>query len=226
MKKSLIYDKKYYQSNNQNKDRPALKFYTKVFKKYLKSGVVLDYGAGEGFLCKHLNKYFKTYAFDISKYSKIAIKNNSKKTIFVEDINKIIFDGIISLHTLEHIKNPEDILKKFSNVIKKDGILMIVVPNPNGLGYMIKKDDWFGFRDDTHVSLFESNKWKKIIKDSGFEIIKTSSDGFWDVPYIKHIPIILQKLFFWPSAFLLIVLNKLLYPDWFGECLIVVAKKI
>lgn len=230
MKKSLgKYTNKYYENNNQNGDRIALEMYWKMFKRFIPDrGKILDFGAGNGYLSKRIAKTHISYALEISEYAKNNIRINSPGTMLLNresEIKTNYFDGIISLHALEHIVNPENTLSKLSEALKQGGKILVVVPNPDGLGHKIKKNNWFGFRDKTHCSLLSNKVWKEIFEKNNLQIIKTSSDGFWDVPYFGGIPIIFQKLIFFPSCLLLIISQRMIYPEWFGECLIILARK-
>lgn len=222
-------DSNYFQNNGQDVDRPALKYYFKVFRRYLKCGQVLDYGCGVGFLSKRLATIYDTMAYDVSDYSRQTTKINSPKTKVVDSESEIKSDslnGIICLHTLEHIKNPGSTLKKMSGWLKKGGMFLMVVPNPGGWGHKIKKSKWFGFRDNTHVSILTANEWGNLVQASGFQITKTAGDGFWDVPYLPWLPCWLQKLIFFPTCLGLVLSGRLLYSKYFGECLILMAKRV
>ena len=226
-KDQSYFNDKYFNNNGQSGDRPALKMHFKIFSRYLPSGDVLEYGAGEGHLTKRLATKYNSHAYDISEYCQTAIKKISPNTEVhqKEDFKENSVDGIITLHTLEHVPNPKETLGLFSKTMRKNGILYFVVPNVDGLGHKIKKERWFGYRDETHISMLKTEEWKRLVKEAGFKIIKTSSDGFWDPPYFKYIPTIIQKVLFLPTAGILLLLNRLIYPHWFGEDLIVVAEK-
>lgn len=225
------YDKDYFDNNGQAGDRPALKMYARILQRYITSpgAQILDYGAGVGYLSKWLSNYYTTLAYDLADYCRVEIPKVSPKTTVLDSIDVLepeSLNGIITLHTLEHVSEPEDLIKKFNGLLKKGGLLFYVVPNPDGLGHTLKKNKWFAYRDKTHISLLSSEKWKSLTEESGFKILKTSSDGFWDPPYLAYIPNIVQKIMFIPTAALMVLLKRLIYPDRFGEDLIVVAEKI
>lgn len=228
MNDNTHFDENYYQNNGQQGDRIALKFYFDIFKNYLKEGKVLEYGSGEGYLNKRLATKYEAYAYDISEYARKALKKISPDSHVLASENEFqseSMDGIISLHTLEHVPNPEETINLLYRTLKKDGILFYVVPNIDGWGHKIKKDKWFGYRDETHISMLPTQQWKELTKKAGFDVIKTSSDGFWDVPYVSYLPNVAQKLVFFPSAALQVFVKRIFYPEWFGECLILVARK-
>lgn len=226
MKKYL---KQYYENNGQNGDRVALLMYFRIFKRYLKKGnKVLEFGAGNGFLSKRLATIFVSEAIELSSYARKNILKNSPNTLLVESEKELrvnCYDGIICLHTLEHITNPEKIIKYFNNSLKQNGIFLMVVPNIDGFGHKLKQDKWFGFRDKTHVSLLPTIEWKKMLNNNNFKIIETGSDWFWNVPYLPFVPNIIQKIFIYPGCLLMVLLGRIIYPESWGEDLIIIARK-
>lgn len=231
----LDYQKDFYQNNGQNDDRIMLWFYSRYAKKFLKNkynSSILDYGCGTGHLLKRFKKH-KTYGFDISDYAIKTAKQISPKTQFVSSLNAISnysLDMIISLHCLEHIEKPEIILKEFYHKLTEDcGIVLFVVPVKSGIGYRLKKEKWFAFTDKTHISLFDEEKWFEMAKNAGFEIVSAKTDGPWNPPYIKYIPLILQKLFCYSLCAMQILIGgggKMFIPRKYGEDLILVIKKV
>jgi len=226
------YDSAYYENNDQAGDRPALAFYHRLFRQQMHgadiSKTVLEYGCGVGHLTKRLSNDFQCYALDISDYALSQVNKHAPtaKTIKTMDkIKKGSLDGIIGLHVLEHLKRPQDTLAEFYEKLKPGGLLVYVVPNPDGYGHKIKKDKWFGFSDKTHISLFGERRWVDLTKQAGFVIQKVRGDGMWDVPYLPVLPAFLQKLIFFPPAALQLTTGKAFLPTIFGECLIVVARK-
>lgn len=223
----------YYEGNDQAGDRPALKFYARLFKHHMgkttkKKPVVLEYGCGVGHLTKRLVNDYDVFSLDISSYALKQVNKNAPEAKTIKTINKIkdgTLDGVVALHVMEHIKKPEIVFNEFYQKLKPGGLLMFVVPNPDGFGHKLKKDDWFGFSDKTHISLFGVNEWLKLTKGGGFRITKYTGDGMWDVPYLPILPTFLQKLIFLPPAALQVVAGRSFLPTILGECLIVVAYK-
>lgn len=227
------YDQQYYSDNNQSGDRPALGFYYRLFKRQLKPSAtndlkVLEYGSGVGHLTKRLVRNYDTTALDISQYALSQVNKNAPQARTIQDISKIknnTLDGIIALHVMEHIKRPETVFKQFSNKLKPGGVLVFVVPNPDGIGRRLKGDKWFGFQDETHISLLGVNQWLDKTSTSGFTITKFAGDGMWDVPYVSWIPSIIQKLILFPLPAIQVYTGLSFLPTKVSECLIVVARK-
>ncbi|MCA9383611.1 hypothetical protein KC909_04545, partial [Candidatus Dojkabacteria bacterium] len=101
----------------------------------------------------------------------------------------------------------------------------VIMPNDNSIGKKLKGEDWFAYHDKTHISLLPVAKWKQLITNNNFRITKIGGDGLWDTPYMKYMPHFLQKLFFYPPAFIQIITQSLFIPLSWGEDLIIFARK-
>ncbi len=97
---------------------------------------VLDYGCNTGFLLKMINNRhpnkFDLCGADINSYALKYARNKNKDFSFY-DINpeffeKEKFDVIILSHVLEHVHNREDFVKDLKKILKKDGTLIVAVP--------------------------------------------------------------------------------------------------
>lgn len=223
-----IFDKTYYQSNKQERDRIALRFYYKLASSYVKSGKVLDYGCGTGHLIKRFRKGYEAWAYDISPYARETAHSSAPDVRICSDIQALrheYFDLVLSIHMLEHLQDPAEKIRFFYTLLNDKGVLFFIVPNISGLGHSIKKQKWFGYGDPSHISLLSSDQWIKGTKSNGFQILRCGTDGLWDVPYLRHIPLWIQKLLFYPMPALQVMASRLIWPYQWGESLIVIARK-
>lgn len=227
------YDQQYYNDNNQSGDRLALGFYYRLFKRHLKpvkgaKQLVLEYGSGVGHLTKRLVRNYDTTALDISSYALSQVNSNAPEANTIDDISKVknkSLDGVIALHVMEHIEVPKKVFDQFYKKLKPQGVLVFVVPNPDGIGRKLKGDKWFGFQDETHISLLGVEEWLGVVRESGFDVTKYAGDGMWDVPYISWLPSFLQKMALFPLPALQVCTGLSFLPTKVSECLIVVARK-
>lgn len=224
------YDADYYEANSQNTDRLANHFFSNILKKYLEEGTLLEYGCGSGFFIqKFSDDKYKKMATDISDYAmEMTAINNPGIVTFKNPFKQIkanSLDGIAALHVLEHIETPQEVVKEFHKILKKHGVLFFTVPNMSSWGRALKRDLWFGYRDKTHISLLHPHEWITIVEQSGFEVLKVGSDGLWDVPYVKYVPLPLQKLIFYPTSAIQVWTKYLFMPIATGENLVVIARK-
>ncbi|MCG2827558.1 MAG: class I SAM-dependent methyltransferase [Thermoplasmatales archaeon] len=158
-----------------------------------KNSKILEIGCAEGYLLKRLEDKFETYGVDVSEHAvKIARKNAVKSRISVQDANNINFssekfDMVIALSILEHLRKPENCIQRCYQILKKDGILVVQVPNTESIAVTLKGKEWQGYRDKTHLSLKSPDEWVKLLKSAGFKIVKTYGDGLTDVPYPRKL---------------------------------------
>lgn len=228
----MEYSAEYYKNNKQEGDRIGLKFFARILKKYFKKGAICDYGCGTGhFLKRFAPPSYEQFGCEISEYARQASNEINPQALLITpaEYEKLIgdysLDCISALHVLEHIEGLEEILSSFNRKLKKRGVGFFIVPNTKSLGKILKKNSWFGYRDKTHVSLLDPEDWLNLMRQNGFEIVKVGTDGLWDIPYIKFLPDVLNKLLFYPTAALQILTASLFLPLIFGENLIIITRK-
>lgn len=92
---------------------------------------ILDYGAGWGFYCnllKGLN--FDVYALELSEIRIKFMKNKlNLKVLSYDKLNEHKFDFINAYQVFEHIENPKNTLQMLNDILKKEGIIHLSVPN-------------------------------------------------------------------------------------------------
>lgn len=117
------------------------------FKPFFKKNAsALEMGCYKGeFTKKILNHFDKITVLegsaDLVKEARQNVQNQHKVTF----INKMFenwnpdekYDAIFLLHTLEHLDDPIQILKKIKSALKEDGYLFLVVPNANAASRQI-----------------------------------------------------------------------------------------
>jgi ubiquinone biosynthesis O-methyltransferase len=150
-----------------------------------KKDTVLDAGCGEGFFSIKISKECKkVYGVDIAKTA--FQKNNTKKgnVIFKKmNIERLefpdeFFDKITCVETIEHVLNPDKVLKECHRVLKKDGIFVISYPFinktlMNKFELIFKKRE--GLIIPEHLNEWEYDEALDHFKKNGFKV--THSEG-------------------------------------------------
>ncbi|MGK0180437.1 MAG: spore maturation protein CgeB, partial [Nitrospinales bacterium] len=83
------------------------------------------------------------------------------------------FDCIIFADVLEHLVNPLDVLKKVSKLLKKDGTIIMSIPNVQFYGVVnqLIEGNWTyqkeGILDETHLRFFTFKEIEKLVKEAG-----------------------------------------------------------
>ena len=163
-----------------------------LIKSYKKRGRLLEIGCGSGVLLNKLKDDFDVFGIDISEYAiKKACEKIDKEELKVlniekEDINGN-FDVIIAFDVMEHLKNPDKVIKKIKKLLIKDGIFIFSVPNNYGI-FGRFMTNIFNFIDKTHVSTFRREKWINLLKQNNFniEILNHGLFGYEKKDFAKH----------------------------------------
>lgn len=161
-----------------------------MIKKITDSGRLLDVGCGIGRFLKEAGASYDVFGTEISEYALLAANHQAglKGRLTQADALKGLpyrsgsFDVVTALDIVEHLDRPETFVAEAWRLLRPGGLLVLSTPNPDSLGRAIKKDQWFGFRDKTHVSIQPEEFWIKTVSGEG-RIKKIFYDGLWDSPY-------------------------------------------
>lgn len=210
-KQSQNFTEEYYESQYKKgliSGRGNKPFFFSYWKRYLNRigllsihNKLLDYGCGEGFWIKKITPVIDAYGMDISEYAVETSKRktgNDKITQIKDDkinFKNDYFDVITAFDVIEHIKEPQKLTAEFYRILKKNGTAIITTPNLYSIGRRIKKDQWHGARDCTHISMKTMEEWNTIFCQYNFTVVRFGSDTFWDAPYVRYIPTALQHFF-------------------------------
>lgn len=163
---------------------------------------ILDVGCGDGCISEFLfyEGYANITAIDIDPDSIKKAKNKdcSKNINYVcEDINNYLlstrnqyWDIVICSEVLEHLNKPDELIKAISAIVKRDGRLLITIPNGYGpwevyhrisekLHYANIVNEPIG---KYHIQRFKHENIIEVISAEGFRLIKSENSNF-----ISHI---------------------------------------
>lgn len=166
-------------------------------------GKFLDVGCGAGSLVFKARKIFnEVYGIDIApsrikeaqKKAKEEFKNVNFDTGNVDqelNFSDKVFNAITCIAVLEHVFDPYFVVNEINRVLKPNGILVIEVPNIAYIKYRIqllfgklpvtsspfnwKEIGW----DGGHLHYFTKKTLCKLLKESGFKILKVSGCGLF-----------------------------------------------
>ena len=176
----------YYLNQQPNIDKKLIQFRYNTIKKYFKGKKCLEIGIAEGIMTKNLVKNFAEVT--VVEGSKILL-SNIKDFINLIKVNQLIenydtrkkYNTIILDHVLEHVKNPNIILKKIYNLLDKNGVFIVGVPNADSLHRLIavemgilKKKNSLNIADHKlgHRRVYTSKLLKKTLVRNKFKIKK------------------------------------------------------
>ena len=144
--------------------------------KYVRPGRILDIGCGRGlFLDVMRNVGWNAIGTELNKETASYARKVYGLEILTGDLIKHKLDGesldAININqVLEHLKNPNEILIECRRLLRKDGLLLISVPDLRSLQFVIGKENWFLLDLPFHLFHFTEEGLVDLLKTHGFEI--------------------------------------------------------
>ena len=145
---------------------------------------ILDIGAGTGDLLAAAQQ--KGYRIGGVEPNLQAREQALKKGINLKsDTNDLGKFQIISLwHVLEHLRNPEEQIKKIKDSLEDNGTVFIAVPNFNSFDAKYYQEFWAGYDVPRHVWHFSRSAIQKLFEDHQMRLIRAKPMPF-DAFYIS-----------------------------------------
>ncbi|MEW6171263.1 MAG: class I SAM-dependent methyltransferase, partial [Candidatus Omnitrophota bacterium] len=140
-----------------------------------KKGKVLDLGCGAGDRLNLFRKYgFDSYGTDITDMADYAKDffglNVIKKDLLEANLPDDFFDIITMQNVIEHVSNPQNIIKECYRILKKNGFLVIQTPNINCLQFKFLKNKWTVIDPPRHLYYFSDLILKKELEKNKFKV--------------------------------------------------------
>ncbi len=208
------------------------RFYATLARRHTRcGGRLLEIGSGLGHLVGQLEKAFQTFAADVNPWALQRSRQVAPRTCHAACSAGALpfatgsFDAILIKHVVEHLPDPAASLAEIGRLAAPGGVLILATPNLDSLLKPWKGERWIGYQDPTHISLKPPVEWLRLVEEAGFTVLKVISDGFWDVPYIRWIPTLVQKLVFGAPGGLQAITAIPFLPLQWGESMIVIAQK-
>lgn len=148
---------------------------------YIKNGTFLDIGCGNGsrlLKMKRLGWDVTGVELNLKGYQECKKNNLNVFNDTLENLKfkKNSFDVIYISHVIEHVANPNEILRIVKNILKPNGQLLIKTPNRNSLGRKIFKKYWYHNDIPRHLFLFSKKSLIKLLNSFNMTLIFYSQD--------------------------------------------------
>lgn len=183
-------------------DKPILNVTRlRLLRRWLPDGTVLEIGTGLGAFAHRLAERYRVVGMDLDPVvvarafasSRVMGVAGSAYDLPLPDAS---IDAVVLFDVLEHLSETDRALAELRRVLRPGGLVLMSVPNPEGLGARRKGKESFIYRDPTHCSVLTMDEWRRRFSKSGIEEAWSGTDGLWDPPYVTWLPRKLQWLAF------------------------------
>jgi 2-polyprenyl-3-methyl-5-hydroxy-6-metoxy-1,4-benzoquinol methylase len=161
----------------------------KAWGEFLPSSVLqgekrmLDVGCGSGFVLEAaIENGWEAYGLDLNLEAVDAARAKGltaydRKLEDLQDEEMGLFDVITMYDVLEHSYNPREMLLAAKRHLKKEGLLVIYVPNWDSLARQIMGKETFWIWGLFHLSYFSINTLDQMIESVGLTTITFETQG-------------------------------------------------
>lgn len=145
--------------------------------KFIRPGVLLDVGCGAGhYLFGMRARGWQVHGSELSKAGAEAGRSVGLDIrdgeLMQAEFPERMFDFVRANHSLEHMPNPRQVLLEMHRLLKDDGVLVIGVPNIDGLLARVFGEYWWNFGVPVHTYNFNPENLALLLKQCGFKVEK------------------------------------------------------
>ena len=170
--RKTLFDKLYQWVKSYN-----LKHKIKLIKQYKKGNVrLLDIGAGTGDFVRSGKECAHWETMGIEPSEKARTKAKEKGVLLQADFSNLLrhsFDVITMWHVLEHVPDVTQEIQLISNLLKKDGLAVIAVPNYRSWDAQHYGAYWAAYDVPRHLWHFSKDSIEQLFAKEGFELLAT-----------------------------------------------------
>lgn len=150
---------------------------------------VLDFGCSTGYFGKYLKDTKKcfVYGLEISEDIKEARKNLDGVYSFdldgswPEEVFERKYDALFFGDVIEHLKYPEEVLRKAGKLLKPGAKIFISTPNIAHISTRLEllggnfEYESMGILDNTHLKYFTKKSLTQLVDSAGYDIVRLDS---------------------------------------------------
>jgi 2-polyprenyl-3-methyl-5-hydroxy-6-metoxy-1,4-benzoquinol methylase len=151
----------------------TIRWKARLIGNYKKKISILDYGCGTG----ELLRQYRAEGWQIAGVEPSAQARQKATEITginiasdLKELDNQMFDVITLWHVLEHIADFKETLTALKHLLKKDGLLLLAVPNHESLDAQFYKEYWAGYDVPRHLSHFTKTSMAALLRTEGLVI--------------------------------------------------------
>ena len=185
-----IYDKNYYDRWSLDDLGPkglsrmkqaTFDYLFDIVAKYGKRGKLLDIGCAFGDLLNAAaRRGWMCHGIEISSYAageagkKLGPENIREGDFLKSAYPPETFNAVTMVDMAEHIYETRALFQKCHDILKENGLLIIVTPDINSLSRKAMGQSWPHFNRE-HIVYFSGNSIARILSANGFELLEAAS---------------------------------------------------
>ncbi len=156
-------------------DRGIARYCNLVVHHHPQSGRLLDVGCSTGkFLYAMQHRKWQVQGVELSTYAAKQARENLGLNVHTGTLAEAvyessIFDAVTLWDVLEHVPDPQIVLKEIYRILKPGGVLLFSMPNPESTEARLFGDNWVGWERPRHLYLIPPNLIGCYLQATGLE---------------------------------------------------------
>ena len=143
------------------------------------AGRVLDIGCGEGtFLAAMARRGWEAWGVEVSSDGAERAAARPGLKIFAKPLEECglqpkSFDLITLWHSIEHVPDPEALLRRVATLVKDDGRIFLAFPSPRSWDLRLFGARWFHLDPPRHLYYFSPDTMSRLLEKCGMKVERT-----------------------------------------------------
>lgn len=142
--------------------------------RYTKPGYLLDIGCSNGSFLKAAES-FGWHAEGLElRESSASIARSKGLTVHQDLVEQLElpakkYQAITLWQVLEHLPDPETVVRECHRILADDGVLALSTPNIGSIGWWLLKEQWPPVEPAVHYHLFRARNVRTLMRQCGFK---------------------------------------------------------
>ncbi len=90
-----------------------------------------------------------------------------------QDFRPASFEAITMNHVIEHLHDPEKLLKECHELLVPGGQIVLVTPNSRSLWHRLFQRNWMHLDPPRHLMIYSTSTLVKLLQTAGFNVVST-----------------------------------------------------
>ena len=172
-----------YSSSNEVESiirKDAKRSLTYIEKYVRKKGKLLDVGCGRGYFLDEARKtgwriYGIDYSDNLINYAKNTLLLNVQRGDMFHFRSKQRFDVVTLNQVIEHVFNPNDLIKKCYELLKPGGVIYVATPNIGSVAAKVARENFDHLIPPEHLGYFSKRTLSAVLQRNHFRALYLGS---------------------------------------------------